>query len=146
MSRGRKRFFSFALAYPSSAPQGATLGPLHFIPYVNDLPNTLSRGTECGIFADDTKIMRHILDNLDIRILQSGIENLHKWSIDWGLKFNPTKCMVLAAKRFHSIDRHDPPNYTMNSNELKQTRDIQDLGIIVDDTLTWNLHINKMVK
>ena len=50
----------------SRVPQGATLGPLNFLLYVNDLPDTLTRGTECGIFADDMKILRSIQTNDDI--------------------------------------------------------------------------------
>ena len=34
----------------------------------------------------------------------------------------------------------------MNGIKIVQTCDVQDLGITVDDTLTWRLHINKMVK
>ena len=39
----------------SGVPQGTTFGPLNFLLYVNDLPDSLSPGTECGIFSDDTK-------------------------------------------------------------------------------------------
>ena len=53
--------------------------------------------------------------------------------------------MVLTAKISHTIDRFNPPNYTMNSVLLQKTQDIPDLGVTVYDTLTWSLHIYKMV-
>ena len=102
----------------SGVPQGATLGPLNFILYVNDLPNSLATGTECGIFADDTKILRHILTNLDISILQTDINRLFEWSTSWGLQFNIKKCMVLSVKKPHTKDNIDPPIYTMNDNNF----------------------------
>ena len=71
----------------SGVPQGATLGPLNFLLYVNDLPDSLSQGTNCGIFADDTKILQHIITD-DVITLQHDINTLYKWSIDWGLNFN----------------------------------------------------------
>ena len=90
--------------------------------------------------------MRHIITNNDIQILQQDINTLLNWSIDWGLKFNSDKCMVLSAKRSHSVDNMDPPTYTMADKLLHTTKDIQDLGVTVDDGLTWTNHIYKMVR
>ena len=93
----------------SGVPQGATLGPLHFLLYVNDLPDKLTIDTNCGIFADDTKIVRNILTNNDIKILQNDIDQLFHWSKGWGLNFNTSKCMVLSLKRTHLADKLNPP-------------------------------------
>ena len=68
----------------SGVPQGATLGPLNFLLFVNDLPESLSQGTQCGIFADDTKISRDILTDDDVKLLQRDIDNLYSWSLRWG--------------------------------------------------------------
>lgn len=56
---------------------------------VNNLPNSLSLGTECRIFVDDTKIARNIYKNDEIKILQNDINQLFNWGKLWGLKFNP---------------------------------------------------------
>ena len=83
----------------SGVPQGATLGPLKFLLYVNDIPTNLTLGTQCGIFADDPKILRNIITNNDVKILQHNINSLYTWSTLWGLSVNTSKCMVLSAKR-----------------------------------------------
>ena len=132
----------------SGVPQGATLGPLKFLLYVNDMPDSLSLGTNCGIFADDTKIFRNIITNHDIQLLQKDIDSLFNWSLDWGLNFNTNKCMVLSIKRSHNranLDLNDP-HYLMNKIELKTTDDIQDLGITVNNKFTWSNHINTMTR
>lgn len=53
--------------------QRATLGPLKFLLYVNDLPNTVSPGNTISIFADDTKILYTIIAPEDLIILQTEI-------------------------------------------------------------------------
>ena len=56
--------------------------------------------------------------------------------------------MVLSAKRTQNQlnDRLDPPDYTMNNDQLKLVNEIQDLGISVDKKLNWISHINAIVR
>ena len=125
----------------SGVPQGATLGPPNFY----DLPDELLTGTKCGIFADDTTILRHVTTNHDMLTLQRDINKLFDWSIKWGLQFNTDKCMVMTVKRTHSVDKLNNPIYTMNDKPLDVVKDIRDLGIIINDSLSWITHIYKMV-
>jgi len=129
------------LKVTSGVPQGSILGPLLFILYINDLPTVLSPNTLCAIFADDTKISRHIVSHQDHLILQRDINNVHNWSTVWGLTFNDKKCMVL------SLIRNGRPtlyNYSMNSTTLARTNSMNDLGITITTTLHWNEHIGNI--
>jgi hypothetical protein len=123
----------------SGVPQGSILGPLLFILYINDLPDLLSYNTLCAIFADDTKIYRHINSHQDHLILQRDIVNIHSWSTTWGLKFNKNKCTIISLKR-----NNDPVEYlySMDNSLLPRTDNAPDLGITITQTLSWNMHIN----
>ena len=68
-------------------PQGSFLGPIRFIIYVNDIPDSLQH--VCKIFADDTKVYtavdkRSDQESLqqDILILVNGVE-FGYWSFQY---------------------------------------------------------------
>ena len=90
--------------------------------------------------------MRSISRDEDITILQNDINNLHAWSIDWGLKINPTNCVVLCTKRSHTIDHLKPQSYTVDNAQLNLVTDVHDLGVTVDNKLTWSEHIYAIVR
>ena len=64
----------------SGIPQGSVLGPLHFVVYINDLPDVVC--SNVLLFADDTKIFRHVATKDDALQLQKDIDALARWSDD----------------------------------------------------------------
>jgi hypothetical protein len=127
------------LPVTSGVPQGSILGPLLFILYINDLPDLLSPNTLCAIFADDTKIYRHINSHQDHIILQRDINNIHHWSTIWGLTFNKNKCTIISLKRNNNPNEY---LYSMDNTRLPHTENAPDLGLTITQSLSWNLHIN----
>ena len=79
----------------SGVPQGSVLGPLLFVLYINDLPDTLV--CHCMMFADDTKSFREITDVADMNMLQNDLHLMEKWSKTWLLQFHPGKCVVMSV-------------------------------------------------
>jgi len=77
----------------SGVPQGSVLGPLLIILFVNDLPDWIKNSMR--MFADDTKVWCPISSTSDSQILQDDLNNLNKWSDQWMLRFNATKCKVM---------------------------------------------------
>jgi hypothetical protein len=70
-------------------PQGSVFGPILFVVFINDLPNSVV--CDAFMLADDTKIFRTISDESDIDIIQKDLDELFNWSKLWLLKFHPDK-------------------------------------------------------
>ena len=126
----------------SGIPQGSVLGPILFVIYINDiLDNIDSNGL---MFADDTKIFRLISSKGDSERLQNDIESLEKWSSKWELKFNSEKCHVLTLGKFENI-RHTH-RYKICEREMEHVYTEKDLGVTIDENLSFEEHISNKIK
>ena len=72
----------------SGVLQGSVLGPILFLIYINDIPETVNSNVNI-LFADDTKIFRTLKNKPDCEILQADLDNLSDWS-------NITKNMMFS--------------------------------------------------
>ena len=122
----------------SGIPQGSVLGPVLFVIFINDLPDTIKSYSK--IFADDTKIFRALKSTRDISILQDDLQNLSKWSKTWQLPFNIPKCKVL-----HYGKNNPEFTYMMENCPLKNDTSEKDLGVTFDSDYTFGTHIRNIV-
>ena len=81
----------------SKIPQGTILGPLLFLIYINDLPDSVS--STVRLFADDCLVYREIGSIDDQLALQRDLDSLENWAHIWGMKFHPSKCTILTISR-----------------------------------------------
>ena len=125
----------------SGIPQGSVLGPLLFVIYINDLPDTVN--SHVYLFADDTKLMRKVTSSDDAKALQRDLNELEAWSNKWLLRFNPEKCHVLTIGKFENI-RHTE-RYKLYGNELEHVFEEKDLGVHIDSELRFEEHISNKV-
>ena len=128
------RSYSHWSKVKSGVPQGSVLGPILFILYINDLPNTIK--ASCRIFADDTKLIQAIKTKEDSERLQKDLNSLAEWSDTWKLQFNPAKCHVL-----HIGKKNIDSTYTMNGEELVTVTEEKDLGCIISNDLKQSANI-----
>ena len=69
-------------------PQGSILGPLHFLVYINDLPDHLESNVE--IFADDASLFSIVDDQISCaNRLNSDLRRINDWAYQWKMSFNP---------------------------------------------------------
>ena len=126
----------------SGIPQGSVLGPILFVIYINDMPEMVESSTY--LFADDTKIFREIREEKDEKMLQADLDNLQSWSDTWLLKFHPNKCKVMSVAN-KSVDKGTKHYHLYNNDgnriELEQSDGEKDIGVFVDEHLSFNKHI-----
>ena len=88
--------YSYLLPVVSGVPQGSILGPLLFIMYMNDLPDSIHK-SKALLFADDTKCFKHIKSLDDQQQLQQDLDNLASWSTTSLLSFNSSKSIHIYS-------------------------------------------------
>ena len=74
----------------SGVPQGSVLGPVLFVLFINDLPDTIQ--SSLYLFADDTKVFNPLISSYDSNKFQQDLVELHLWTEKWLLSFHPDKC------------------------------------------------------
>ena len=79
------------LPVTSGVPKGSLLGPILFLLFVDDLPNTV-KTSRVACYVDDTKISKSIDSITDCNAVQSDLNDLVSWSESSGLIFNHSKC------------------------------------------------------
>ena len=122
----------------SGVPQGSVLGPLLFVIFINDLPDVVSQRSNPYMFADDTKMIREISNVQDNLSLQSDIDAMLTWSVDNKMFFHSGKCKVLGLG-YHKSEFV----YKMREVELERVPFEKDLGVIFDDSLSFEKHISE---
>ena len=131
------------LKVTSGVPQGSVLGPVLFIYFINDLPDTSLCPTK--IFADDTKLFNKVQTNHDKDNLQNSIDNMFYWTKEWLLKFNKSKCKVLHLGKNNPAFEYFIGDENEKVKLMPDTSE-KDLGVHIDPHLTFELHINETVK
>ena len=140
-------FFSW-IPVTSGVPQGSILGPFLFLLYINDLPDVLA--TQHLLLFSLMMLNVPVWFNRnsnDCTALQQDLHSVSIWSQDWGLSFNKNKCEVLRISRKRNSMMESPTvnPYTINYHPLDVVPSSKDLGVLVNNKLTWDLQISSVV-
>ena len=132
---------SKSLNIPCGVPQGSVLGPLLFILYSNDIPNSL-KYSKSILFADDTTVYISGEDVTDLfRCLNHDLSKLNDWFKANKLSLNVNKTNYMLFNKNTALLPPDVCLY-IGTDKLEQVRCTKFLGLHIDDHLEWDIHIN----
>ena len=124
-------------------PQRSILVPLLFLLFINDIVTDIK--VSIKLFADDTSLyVRVDTPQNAADIINRDLENIHQWSVNWLVKFNPpkTETMVISRKLLKPLH----PPLEMNSQILQQGTNHKHLGLFFSNNGLWHDHIDYIVK
>lgn len=145
----RKQFVYFSGSSSSEGkvkhgvPQGSVLGPLLFLIYINDLPNSIISALPF-IFADDTALL--FIEDTS-KSLQKRMNIDLKLLLKW-LKAN--KISLNVAKTEVVLFKHQKKKINfnfkikLNGKRLMFQDNAKYLGVIIDCNLQWKIHQDKV--
>ena len=117
------------------------IAPILFLIYINNLHNNLK--STVRLFAEDTIIYITISNGTDATALQQDLDKLAKWEETWQMEFHPQKCSVLHITRSRNPKYKQ---YTLHGHILINEDNAKYLGVVINKTLSWNNHINDVIK
>jgi hypothetical protein len=139
------KYYSKLESFTVGVPQGSILGSLLFLLYGNDLPNAISVLFKPVLFADDTNL---IITNPDTQRFEKDIntvlEKLNKGFNSNLLLLNLKKTYFsqFVTRNTRALDLH----ILCGKSQISNVNATTFLALVIDHKLTWQPHIEQMVK
>ena len=138
------------LSLSTGVPQGSILGPLLFLIYMNDIPNSSDNFTFI-LYADDTTLYSCIqLPSSTLNHINDELDKVYAWLAinKLSLNMNKTKYMI-----FHAINKSIEgiiPNLVINGIQIHRVNSFNFLGLNLHENMSWKTHTefvaNKLAK
>ena len=151
---GRKQFTKIGNSFSDIAsiiwgvPQGSVLGPLLFLIFINDLPNSCALFS--WLFADDTALALSSKNFSDLeQKFNTEVGKVQEWLLANGLSVHyvdKTKYMLIKGPGLCTSRVGSETDFKlfMGGHEIERTDNYKYLGIYFDEKLSWKFHIDKM--
>lgn len=149
-----------ALGYESNSavlscgvPQGSKFGPKLYRKYIEPLSNLLLElMIRYHFYADDGQLFKaanpRSQDNLNdsLSYLEHALKLVSRWMYLNKLKLNEQKTEFLVIGSKQSLSKVPINNIRVGTESVKKTKTARNLGVMIDDTMSFLAQINSVVK
>ena len=119
----------------SGVPQGSHMGPILFLLFINDVVSCFA-SSYVLLYADDLKFYNRV--SIDDNGLQEDLDRFVSWCSSNHLRINIPKCKSISFfKCLNPVIR----TYTIDNCPIAAVDSFNDLGVIFQNDLSFNLHI-----
>ena len=136
---------SGTLPVTCGVPQGSVLGPIFFLVFVNDVKGAIN---DCKIklYADDPVLYQSGI-NCDEAVakLQESVDLFANWCEVNSLISNIIKTKTMAFGSRQKVKKARKTEIRLGGENLKHVPSYKYLGLILDSTLNYNLHVNQVI-
>ena len=126
---------------PSGVPQGTKLGPWSFLVLINDLE--INNAGNIWKYVDDTTTSEIVVKGASSNS-QLIADTVAQWSFENRVKLNNEKCKELRISFAKNKAQLVP--IVVNNQELECVESAKLLGVTISNNLTWNMHIDQIIK
>ena len=133
----------------TGVPQGSILGPLLFLIYMNDIPNS-SQAFRFVLYADDTTLFSTIeytipIDSSDVNyLLNRELSLVYEWLLLNKLSLNVKKTKFMLFHPYQKDVSNLVPVLKINQNEIEKVDKFDFLGVTLDEHVNWKAHTDKL--
>ncbi len=124
-------------------PQGSILGPLLFLLYINDMPESLNYSTP-SLYAD-TEIYASSNDCGDlVHKINNDLENIRKWTKETQIHPSKSKHIFIASAYNLKNKLSDIPILITNK-PIPKIDHYSCLGVNMDERMSWEKHVESII-
>lgn len=135
-------------AINAGVPQGGVLSPVLFSIFINGITSALL--SSFHLYADDMQLYTaapiYNLTNA-VDVINNDLNVIAKWTKDFGLLVNADKsqAVIMGSSHFIAKLRYlTVPNVIYDGKIIPYSTTVKNLGIVIDQTLSWGPHIGEV--